>query len=79
MVKISIECCEGKPTNQKQCLKDRCPHYRKAAGEVYESWLWVPTGFGNLYGYPQEADNLSQVRKDLGNVGAASEYNGLES
>lgn len=62
-MKIQLDCCEGK--DERICLKDRCPHYRKARARVQQNWPYVGTGFGNLYGNPKIGHFLAAVREDL--------------
>jgi hypothetical protein len=65
MTKITIECCEGNERYPGHCLKNRCPIYRKAKNEVNQSWPYVGTGYGNLYGNPSHSDYLAEVRSIL--------------
>ncbi|MBI5044461.1 MAG: hypothetical protein HZC02_00905 [Candidatus Levybacteria bacterium] len=62
MTEIAIRCCEGNERYKGECLKDRCPVYSQARREVDRSWPYVGTGFGNLYGNPEESTYLAQTR-----------------
>lgn len=70
MTKIELNCCEGKPANIQQCLKDRCPIYNQAKREVQSGHPYVGTGYGNLYPEPTDKDYLARVRKRVSRIGS---------
>jgi hypothetical protein len=55
---MKVECCGGRERFAGQCLRDRCPVYNKAKDTVNRKWPFIPTGFGNLYGWPCHDDIL---------------------
>ena len=65
MTKIELGCCEGQPSYKDQCLRDRCPIYTEARGEIDKKWPYAGTGVGNLYRNPSQAHYLSKVRENL--------------
>lgn len=65
MTRITIECCGGIESYHGQCLRKHCPNYSKAQHEVSNSWHYVGTGYGNLYGEPTHSNILSKVRDNL--------------
>lgn len=65
-MKIKVECCEGEEYGKAwECLRDRCPYYRKARQVVDRKWPYTGTGFGNLYGNPGHGTYLLKVRDEL--------------
>ena len=65
-MEFSVKCCEGNDDRQEACLRDRCPHYRKAKLEIEASWpSYVGTGFGNLHGNPSHWHFLEKVKDNI--------------
>jgi hypothetical protein len=62
MTKITVECCGGNERYPGYCLKDRCPIYRKVKNKIDQSWPYVGTGYGNLYGNPSHSEYLTEVK-----------------
>ncbi len=71
MTEIKLKCCAGNEKYSGHCIKTRCPIYRKAEETVDRAWPYIGTGFGNLYGNPDHACYLSEVRYILEHKGGA--------
>lgn len=61
----TIQCCEGHEQRRGECEKGQCPLYQAAKSAVDGSWLYVGTGFGNLYGNPSHNTYLERVKYNV--------------